>query len=120
MPRAGRLNQIIKLSREVLTEDELGQEQKSFEVFATVWAGIEKAKSTEDFAEDQKNSAVTVAIIMRYRSDVDLRCQVTHVDREGIERSYELIGQIPQAQGLGYDSLQFNARMLHDSSSAIS
>lgn len=120
MPRAGRLNQLINLRREVLTEDEFGQEQQSFEVFATVWAGIEKAKSSEDFAEDQKNSEVSVAIVMRYRNDVDLKCQAVHVDRSNVERVYELTGQIPQPQGLGYSTLMFNANMLHDASSAIS
>ena len=120
MPRSGRLNQVITLRSESLVEDEFGQEQQTFTDFAKVWAGIEKAKSTEDFAEDQKNSEVNVSIIMRYRDDVDIKCQVVHVDRSNVERVYELTGQIPQPQGLGYSMLMFNAKMLHDPSPAIS
>ena len=120
MPRSGRLNQVITLRSESLIEDEFGQEQQTFTDFAKVWAGIEKAKSTEDFAEDQKNSEVNVSIIMRYRDDVDIKCQVVHVDRSNVERIYELTGQIPQPQGLGYSALMFNAKMLHDPSPAIS
>lgn len=111
--RAGRLDQIVELQRSEVIEDEVGQEIHSWITFDKVWAGIEGLKASEPFAEDQINSVRNVKIIMRYRNDTDTTCRISHTDRGGLTRIYEITGQPVQAYGHGYSAIQFNARQLH-------
>ena len=111
--RAGRLNQVIELQRSSQSEDAYGQEIESWETFASVWAGIEPSKSTEQFTEDQLNSRIDALIVMRYRDDIDMSCRVSHTDRSNNTHIYQLIGEVPSPAGHGYQEIKFNAMLLH-------
>ena len=116
--RSGRLNQIVSLQRLELTEDEFGQEIKSWVEFDKVWAGIEATAATEPFAEDQMNTRQRCRIIMRYRDDMDMQCRIAHVDRAGVERLYEIKEQLPESFGGLYRSLNYECELLGGSPSA--
>lgn len=117
--RSGRLNQIVTIQRYDEVTDEFGQEVKQWVDVAKVWAGIEPKKSSEPFKEDQLNSQIDVLVVMRYRDDVDMKCQFLHVDRGGAERIYEVVGQLPATKLHGYHEISFNCRLLHDEATTV-
>ena len=114
MPRSGRLNKVVELQRFVESKDEMGQKVKQWTKFATVWVGIEEFKVTENFTEDQINTASDVMIVMRYRSDIDTTCRIVYTDRSGFTRTYEVIKESGTTQA--YRESKFECRQMHNES----
>lgn len=99
---AGSLNKRIILQSNTPAQDAYGAPIESWTTLATVWAEkVPQSKyANEKFKSDLTIGTLTVSWRIRYRTDVDNRCRLTHggniynilgVEEEGVKDSLLLI-----------------------------
>lgn len=78
MLKAGTLDRRITFQTESISDDGQGGGASSWADTLTVWAGVEPARSAEQFAAQQLGQRVTHKITVRYSTDT---AAVTHAMR---------------------------------------
>lgn len=73
---AGRLRHIVSIDRQVEVVDSNGDHLREWQNVTSMRAEIKPMSGRELLLAQQVQSQVSVAIIMRYRSDIDATCRI--------------------------------------------
>jgi SPP1 family predicted phage head-tail adaptor len=96
--RAGPLDRSAVLKHQVLTKNTTtGEDEVSYSIYATVWAGKRDLRGREFFAAQQVNSDITTIWQIRYRTDVVPSDQIVVDD---VSYNISSIAEIGRREGL--------------------
>jgi SPP1 family predicted phage head-tail adaptor len=75
---AGRLRHVVSVERQVEIVDSNGDHSRDWEYVTSIRAEIKPMSGRELLMAQQVQSAVSVSIIARYRSDIDSTCRIRY------------------------------------------
>lgn len=77
---AGALDRRVKLMKQVLTINEMHEEEETYEELTTVWAAVKHIRGYEEFETAQVQAIRSTIFTIRFRDDLTEADQVEHDD----------------------------------------
>ncbi len=74
--RSGKLRHRIIIQQKTATRGTFGEEIETWTTYHSCWAEIDPPKGREFFASQQKQTDVTVRIVIRYKSGITTKMRV--------------------------------------------
>lgn len=91
--RAGKLDRLVTIQRAVIARDAAGQEIKTWEDVATVWAQARPFRGGERFVAQQIVGKAVMTFVIRWRANVTVKDRIVYDDKVWDIRDVREVGR---------------------------